>query len=54
LLLEQLSPRAVILVDDARRPDEQEMVRRWIEQVPGLKREDYQTEKGTIVLRRQS
>jgi predicted O-methyltransferase YrrM len=53
MLLEHLSPRAIILVDDARRPDEQEMVRRWVGQVPGLKREDYQTEKGTIVLRRQ-
>ncbi len=52
LLRQLLAPRAVILVDDARRPDEQEMVRRWVDGDHTLEREDLATEKGTIILRR--
>jgi predicted O-methyltransferase YrrM len=52
LLHDRLSPTAVVLVDDARRPDEQEMVRRWMAADPGFLREDVSTEKGAIILRR--
>lgn len=39
-LLEQaLSPQAVVLLDDADRPDEQEILRRWCDEVAGLVRE---------------
>ena len=39
LLEEKLSGRATVLLDDADRPDEQEVIRRWTGSTPGLVRE---------------
>lgn len=52
LLHEQLGSHTVVLVDDARRRDEQAMVAEWLKRYPGWSREDLATEKGTIILRR--
>jgi hypothetical protein len=35
----QLAPNAVVILDDAGRPDEQGIVRRWITEVRGLRKE---------------
>lgn len=51
-LREYLAADAVVLVDDAKREDEQEMVRQWLGQDAGWTREDVLTEKGLILLRR--
>jgi predicted O-methyltransferase YrrM len=52
-LLEQyLSGKASILVDDANRPDEQEMVRRWVAEHRGWSARHYETETGAVALRR--
>lgn len=53
LLHPRLAPDCTVLVDDARRPDEQEMVRLWMQQFPGFSAREYTTEKGAIVLRRE-
>ncbi|MGE5567549.1 MAG: class I SAM-dependent methyltransferase [Rhodospirillales bacterium] len=50
LFLEKLSPGAVILVDDAGRADESEMLRLWRERYPQLSIQRIATEKGTAVL----
>ncbi len=52
LMHDRLSPTAVILVDDARRKDEQAMVAQWTNRYQGFVREDLATEKGTIILRK--
>ncbi len=52
LLEDRLTPTALVLVDDARRPDEQAMVAEWMQRYEGFSRENYQSEKGTIILRR--
>jgi len=44
MLLSRLAPGAIVVVDDAPRPDEQEMMQRWLADVPGLTRVD-QTER---------
>ncbi|MFS8499784.1 MAG: uracil phosphoribosyltransferase, partial [Micromonosporaceae bacterium] len=36
LLLPRLAPEALVVLDDAHRPDEQETVRRWLAEVDGL------------------
>lgn len=51
LLQDRFAGGAVVLVDDARRRDEQAMVADWMEASPGWSREDLATEKGTIILR---
>ena len=51
-LLPQLSPNATIFIDDARRPGETEMVRRWLERFPGWKTTVLQTGPGTCLLYR--
>ncbi len=51
-LHDRLAANCVILVDDARRADEQEMVRQWMAQMPGWSREYFETEKGLILLSR--
>lgn len=51
-LADRLGPDCVVLVDDARRRDEQEMVRQWMAQFPGWTREYFETEKGLIRLSR--
>ncbi len=50
-LQERLAPDAVIVVDDAARDDEREMMRRWSE-VDRFEREDLAVEKGVTILRR--
>ena len=52
LLMNRLSPDAVVLVDDADRPGEREMIRRWIEEYPEFSVQFLPHEKGTAVLRR--
>ena len=49
-----LAPSAVVLVDDAGRPDEKLMVKRWLSENRGLEERYQETEKGTAILRRQS
>ena len=49
-LLSQLSPSATIFVDDATRPGEREMVRRWLERIPGWTATFMQTGPGTCLL----
>ena len=39
VLESRLAPNAVVILDDADRPDEQGIVRRWITDVAGLRRE---------------
>lgn len=46
-----LAPGAVILLDDAARPDEQTTVARWIVEYPGLERRWHTTERGCAELR---
>lgn len=36
LLSDQLAPQATVVLDDAERPDEQKILRRWVEAAPGL------------------
>jgi uncharacterized protein YggT (Ycf19 family) len=52
LLGKLLSPTAVILVDDADRPDEQAMVNEWVHEGLILDQPPIATEKGTAILRR--
>ena len=49
-LAAKLSPGAVVIVDDAHRPDEQAMVARWLKEQPGLIATTVATERGTVVL----
>jgi predicted O-methyltransferase YrrM len=51
-LLPQLSADAEIFVDDARRPGETEMVRRWLERFPGWTSALLPTGPGTCLLSR--
>ena len=50
LLFPRLSPGAVVLLDDAARPDEQEAVRRWRAAFPDLAHADLWCEKGCVEL----
>ena len=50
LLFPRLSPGAIVLLDDAARPDEQEIVRRWRAEHPALAFADLWCEKGCIEL----
>ena len=52
LLINNLSPDTVVIVDDAFRKDEQEMIGRWLENFPEFRIEKHKTEKGTVILRR--
>lgn len=49
-LMPRMSKRAVVMVDDADRDDEREMVRRWKELYPQLKDTYLPCEKGLLVL----
>jgi predicted O-methyltransferase YrrM len=51
VLVDRLSPRAWVLIDDASRPDETEMVRRWANAYPRFEVEALPTEKGTTYLK---
>ena len=52
LLRTLLAPSAIVLVDDAGRPDEKAMVARWLSENPGLEERYIETEKGTAILHR--
>ena len=52
VLLDRLSPDAVIVMDDYRRRDEREIVSRWLEAFRDFSAREVATEKGAIVLRR--
>jgi predicted O-methyltransferase YrrM len=52
LFYERLSASAIVVVDDASRPDEQAMVSRWLKEYPVFTHEFLQHEKGTVILRR--
>jgi len=51
VLIAHLAPGATILLDDGRRADEREAVRRWQTEVPGLTAEELNTERGAWILR---
>jgi hypothetical protein len=53
LLLARLSDRAIVVLDDGARADEQQLVRRWLAEFPTFRSEFHATEKGTFVLRRE-
>lgn len=52
--LAQLSPQAIIYVDDANRPQEQAMIARWLQENPEFKSRMHETVPGTCLLRRQA
>ena len=48
---ERLDNNACILLDDANRTDEKEMIDKWIQDYPSIKKETVEgTEKGLVVL----
>lgn len=49
LLKDKLSENAIIILDDANRPDEQRIIQRWKEEF-GLEARALYTEKGTVVM----
>jgi predicted O-methyltransferase YrrM len=50
-LATKLSPGAVLIADDAHRPDERAMVAQWLKEQPGLTANSVATEQGAVVLR---
>jgi predicted O-methyltransferase YrrM len=46
-----LSPGAAVFLDDARRPDEQQILRRWADEYPEIEQRQLPCEKGAAVLR---
>ncbi len=50
----QLSPQAIVYVDDAKRPQEQAMLERWLEENPGFEGRMHDTVPGTYLLRRKA
>ena len=52
ILLPQLSTAAEVFIDDAKRPAEQEMIRRWLARFPGWEAQTIQTGPGTCLLYR--
>lgn len=51
LLLDRLAPEAVLVLDDAHRPEEQAALARWQAEVPGLTVEVMDSAKGVAVAR---
>ena len=47
-----LSDKAVVILDDANRPSEQQTLQRWVDEFPGWAVEMVATEKGTAIMRR--
>jgi predicted O-methyltransferase YrrM len=54
LLFSKLSKHAVIILDDASREQETEIVRRWITEYPGFETEFIPSDKGLCILTRKS
>jgi predicted O-methyltransferase YrrM len=50
VLRKHLSHSAIVLIDDADRPDEQEMVKRWLAEFAVFSRSSLLHEKGTVLL----
>jgi predicted O-methyltransferase YrrM len=50
LMADRLAPGAIVLVDDARRPDEQEMARRWQAEFAGLESRYLEFESGAFLM----
>lgn len=50
MLLPQLASGGYVLVDDAKRPDEKEMVKRWLNDFPKLQHDNRPAEKGLVIL----
>jgi predicted O-methyltransferase YrrM len=53
ILFPLLSEDVVVLLDDAFRADEREIVRRWLKEFDGFSLEEIDAEKGAAILRRQ-
>jgi predicted O-methyltransferase YrrM len=53
ILFDHLSDRVTIFVDDAKRDDEQTMVKAWLNSHHDLEREFYNTADGLVILRRE-
>lgn len=54
MLHDRLSQDAVIYLDDAARPDEREIVTRWLDTFPEFEYEYVEAERGCTILRRRS
>jgi len=54
ILLPLLSDNAVVLLDDAFRSDEREIIRLWLKEFPNFSLREIDTEKGTVVLQHQT
>src|SRR5690606_41495145 len=54
LLIDRLSPDAVIVLDDADRVMETRAVRRWLAEFPGLRADRLLTKRGCVILRQQA
>jgi len=52
VLFGRLSPGALILVDDADRAHERRAIRRWLREYPLIEVRRFDTEKGTVLLRK--
>jgi predicted O-methyltransferase YrrM len=52
LLFSRLSPRAVVILDDSRRPDEKQIVDAWLKEFRDFECEWLDTQNGTAILRR--
>ncbi len=50
----QLSPQAMIYIDDAKRPQEQAMIEKWLKDFPGFESRMIETVPGTCLLRRKN
>ncbi|MGI9528709.1 MAG: hypothetical protein ACR2NG_03285 [Acidimicrobiia bacterium] len=51
ILFDRLSPSALIFLDDAYREDEQESVRRWLDETGGISLPVPELEKGGVLMR---
>jgi predicted O-methyltransferase YrrM len=49
-LLPRMAPQFTVIVDDAARPDETEMVTRWTQEIPGIQSSTATAEKGLAVV----
>jgi predicted O-methyltransferase YrrM len=52
--INQLSPRAMLYIDDAKRPQEQEMIALWSREYPQFESRMYDTAPGTCLFRRKA
>ncbi len=50
LLLPLLNKKAVVFLDDSDRPDEQQIIKNWLNEFPGLQKKVHYCEKGAVSL----